>query len=142
MSLSDYPEIVTKHHDRVTRVVRTPRSLSAGERDALVTILSYANFVGRAALLEQVDAVRIVGGCDCGCATVDLEIPDAPPSDAIAYPIPSEATVFDPDGQAIGGILVFARDGRLAQLEVYSYGDEPISPFPPIERLALTSAPK
>jgi hypothetical protein len=46
---------VTKHHDRVTRVVRTPRSLSADERDALVTILSHADFVGRAALLEQVD---------------------------------------------------------------------------------------
>ncbi len=131
--------------------MRTPRPLSADERDALVTILGYADFVGRAALLEHVDAVlehldavRIVGGCDCGCAcaTVDLATPDAPPSDAIAYPIPNEATVFDPDGQAIGGILVFARDGRLAQLEVYSYGDEPISPFPPVERLALTSAPK
>ncbi len=102
----------------------------------MVTILSYDDFVGRAALREQVDVIRIVGGCDCGCATVDLAIPDAPPSDAIAYPIPNEATVFDAHGHAIGRALVFARDGCLAQLEVYSYGNEPISPFPPVERLA------
>jgi hypothetical protein len=116
-----------------------PRLLSAAERDALVAVLSYADFVGRAALLEQVDAVRVVGGCDCGCATVDLVIVDAPPSDAIACPIPNEATVLDAHGEAIGGVLVFTRDGHLRQLEVYGYGDEPISPFPPIDRLALTA---
>jgi hypothetical protein len=115
-----------------------PRLLSAAERNALVAVLGHADFVGRAALLEQVDTVRVVGCCDCGCATVDLAIADAAPSDAIACPIPNEATVLDAHGEAMGGVLVFVRDGHLTQLEVYGYGEEPISPFPPVDRLAFT----
>jgi hypothetical protein len=108
----------------------------------LVAVLSHADFAGRTALLEQVDAARVVGGCDCGCATVDLAVENAPPSDAVAYPIPNEATVLDGDGDAIGGMLVFARDGYLTQLELYSYGHEPISPFPPVDRLSPTAVPR
>jgi hypothetical protein len=137
--VSGYPGIVSNGHNGAARAARTPRLLSAAERDALVAVLSHADFAGRAALLEQVDAARVVGGCDCGCATVDLAIEHAPPSDAIAYPIPSEATILDAHGEAIGGVLVFARDGYLTQLEVYGNGDEPINPFPPIDRLALTA---
>jgi hypothetical protein len=130
--------LIGLRHNGVARAVRTPRPVSAVERDALIAVLSHVDFVGRTALLEQVGAVRVVGGC----ATVDLAIPDAPPSDATAYPIPTEATVLDAHGQAIGGVLVLARDGNLAQLEVYSYGNEPISRFPPVERLALTAPPE
>ncbi len=114
----------------------------AAERNSLIAVLKYADFVGRDALLEQVDAARVVGECGCGCATVDLAVDDAPRSDAAVYPIPNEATVLDSGGQAIGGVLVFERDGYLAQLEVYSYAEAPISPFPPVDRLSLTSLPR
>jgi hypothetical protein len=100
----------------------------------LGAILSQADFAGRAALLDQVDTARVIGGCDCGCATVDLAVEGAPPSHAIAYPIPNDATVLDAQGEIVGGMLVFVRDGYLAQLEVYG-NDSPISPFPSVDRL-------
>lgn len=114
-----------------------PRPLSAAERNALVAVLSHADFAGRADLLEQVDAACVVGGCACGCATVDLAVAHAAPSDASAYPIPNEATILDAHNEPIGGVLVFVRDGYLSQLEVY--GNEPISPFPPVDRLRLAA---
>jgi hypothetical protein len=85
------------------------------ERAALGAILSHADFAGRAALLDQVDAARVIGGCDCGCATVDLAAKDAQASHAIAYPIPNEAAVLDAQGEIVGGMLVFVRDGYLAR---------------------------
>ena len=129
-------------HKGTSRAGRSPRKLTAAERDALVAVLTHADFQGRDALLEQVNAARVVGGCDCGCASVDLAVEDAPPSDSVAYPIPNEATVLDMDGHAIGGVLVSERDGYLAQLEVYGYANDPISPFPPVDRLSLMSLPR
>lgn len=104
--------------------------LSVAERGVLVAVLSYADFAGRESLLVQIDAVRVVGRCDCGCATVDLAVENALTSDAVAYPISNEATVLDARGDAIGGVLVFVRDGYLARLEVYSGAGQTISSFP------------
>lgn len=114
-----------------------PRPLNPAERNALLQLLNYADFEGRDALLEQADAVQVVGRCGCGCATVELAV-DAPPSAAsIPSPIPNEATVLGKDRQAIGGLLVFVKDGRLSELEVFSLGNDPIRTFPPSERLKL-----
>jgi hypothetical protein len=84
----------------------------------------------------------VVGECGCGCATVALAVDDDPQSDTVAYPVPNEPTVLDDGGEAIGGVLVFARGGYLAELEVYSYAENPISPFPPVDRLSFTSLPR
>ena len=130
------------NHGRTARATPAPRLLTGPKRDVLIALLTYADFAGRAALLDQVDGARVVGACGCGCATVDLAVGACKQSDSVAYPIPSEATVVDAQGEAIGGVLVFARDGRLAQLEVYSYADEPINPFPAVDRLVLSSLPR
>jgi hypothetical protein len=63
---------VTRAHTGTTRARRSPRKLTAAERDALVAVLTHADFQGRDALLEQVDAARVVA--HCGCATVDLVV--------------------------------------------------------------------
>jgi hypothetical protein len=119
------------------RAAVSPRPLSAEERAALLALLNQANFDGRDNLLAQVESLQVVGRCTCGCATVDLAVPSAPPSESVALPIPNEAVVLCEDGEAIGGVLVFATDGFLTQLEVYDNGGGPISPFPPVERLRL-----
>ena len=119
-----------------------PRPLDVSERRTLLTLLDHAGFRGRGELREQVDHARVVGVCDCGCATVDLEVDAAaPPAPRdTPSPIPNEATVLGEDGGASGGVLVFVSDeGRLSMLEVYSYDVEPISEFPPPERLELTT---
>ena len=103
---------------------------------ALSAVLNYADFDGRDALLAQVDSARVVGYCGCGCATVLLAVESAAPASSSGSPIPNEATIIGADGDPLGGLLVFLEDGYLATLEVYSY-DDPISPFPPMERLKL-----
>jgi hypothetical protein len=102
-----------------------------------LAVLNYADFDGRDALLAQVDAARVVGFCGCGCATVDLAVDSAAPASSSASPTPNEATVLGADGEPIGGLLVFVKDGYLAMLEVYAFSGDPISPFPSRERLKL-----
>lgn len=71
-------------------------------------------------------------GCNCGCVTIDL-IPagtDITASTA-ENPAPIEGVVVDPDRTAVGGILLFLKDGVLASLEVFSY-DRPL-PMPTMD---------
>jgi hypothetical protein len=105
----------------------------------LTALLSHADFDGRDALLAQVELARVVGYCGCGCASVDLAVDASPDSAGVAHPIPNEARVLAGDGEAVGGVLVFIRDGYLSMLEVYNYCGEPIRPLPTTERLELFS---
>jgi len=112
-----------------------PRPLHPSERATLLAVLEAADFDGRDALVAQVDSARVVARCPCGCATVDLVVdPDAPPAPTEASIVPNGAAVLGEDGDEIGGVLVLVDAGRLATLEVYSYGD-PIAAFPPTDRL-------
>ena len=114
-----------------------PRRLLPEERATLIALLNHADFDGRDALLEQVDTARVDWYCACGCATVNLIVdPQAPSAGKTYRPIPNEADVLDANGENIGGVIVFADEGYLSNLEIYSY-EEPISPFPPLERLRL-----
>ena len=109
------------------------------ERATLFALLNFADFDGRDALLEQANAVRVVGECPCGCATVGLVVdPGAPTAGKTYRPIPNEAEVLDADGENVGGVIVFAENGYLSGLEIFSYGD-PINPFPPLDELRLFS---
>jgi hypothetical protein len=104
------------------------------ERATPLALLNYADFVGRDALVEQVDSARADWYCGCGCATVNLSVDPTVPSARKTYrPIPNEAMVVELNGENIGGIIVFADDGYLSNLEIF-WCDEPISPFPPLDR--------
>jgi len=117
----------------------SPRRLQPEERATLLALLNHADFEGRHALVEQVDAARADGHCPCGCATVGLVVDPAAPSAGKTYrPIPNEADVHDADGGYIGGVIVFADDGYLSALEIYSISD-PITQLPPLDRLRLVS---
>lgn len=122
----------------------TPRPLHPEERATLLAVLSHADFEGRDALVEQVDAAKAVGECPCECATVGLAVDLGTPSSGKTYrPIPNEARVLGADGEVIGGIVVFTRDGYLSGLEIFTYLDEQFSTFPPVERLELfTQGPR
>jgi hypothetical protein len=114
-----------------------PRPLLPEERATLLALLNYADFKGRDALVEQADSARVTWYCGCGCATVNLSVDPVAPSARKTYrPIPNEAIVVDLNGENIGGVIVFADDGYLSSLEIFWY-DEPISPFPPLDRLQL-----
>jgi hypothetical protein len=124
-------------HRSVMRAAPAPRQLSDGERAVVRAVLVHADFDGRDTLLADVDTARVVGRCGCGCASVDLRVP-GDKNDAPAYPIPNEATVLDQDGNDVGGVLVFAGDGHLRQLEIYSYAPDPIREMPDVEYLRFS----
>jgi hypothetical protein len=114
-----------------------PRPLLPEERQTLLALLSHADFDGRDALLQQVEVAHVSGYCGCGCATVDLTVePEARSTGRTYRPIPNEAELLDATGEPIGEVIVFADDGYLSNLEIVWY-EEPISPFPPLDRLVL-----
>jgi hypothetical protein len=118
-----------------------PRALLPEERTTLLAVLNHADFDGRDALLVQVESARAASYCGCGCGTVGLTVDRTAPSTHLTYrPVPNEAAVVDGNGEPLGGVILFVDDGYLSSLEVYSY-DDPVSPFPPLDRLQLLRRP-
>lgn len=118
----------------------TPAPLGERERALLDGILG-EDFVGVAALREQVRTVQATKACDCGCGTIDLVVadPDARRSEAPS-PVPVEGRVTDAAGKEVGGLLLFVDDGMLANLEIYSFG-EPL-PLPDLEQVRWVCVPR
>lgn len=74
------------------------------------------------ALGLSVRALQVVGRCDCGCASVDFCRPA--PGD-IARMV-ADAVGKAPNGEDLG-LIIWALNGHLSGLEVYSYSDNPAS---------------
>jgi len=117
-------------HDEVS-LARRP--LTATERALLDALLDH-EFDGAAELRAQAVRATATTSCECGCVTIDLHVPDDVPVSSAAGVAPVEGTVVDAAGEAIGGVVLFVEDGRLAGLEVHSL-DEPVR-LPPPERVS------
>lgn len=99
-----------------------PRPLSEREADTLAFMLS-VDFEGGAALREQASRAVVAEQCTCGCATIDLAIPDDAPAAVGAPPVPMVQThARDMDAQPVG-LFLFVRDGRLSSLEIVWYDE-------------------
>ncbi|MGW0846185.1 hypothetical protein ACWD26_39845 [Streptomyces sp. NPDC002787] len=102
---------------------RLPPAVSA----TLKALLTGEDPVGTA-LRAQIPYAYVVGGCGCGCATVDLAVdreavPPAPTrSDGYAV----DAWYDTPDD---AGVMVFTKGGYLSLLEIYSAA-EPVTVWP------------
>jgi len=123
-----------------TRVGAVGQDVSSGSRRplttterALVDALLDHDFDGAAELRAQVDRATASTGCECGCVTIDLHVPDDAPVSPVVAPSPVEGTVVDAAGEPIGGVLLFVEHGRLAGLEVHAL-DEPV-PLPRPQRV-------
>jgi hypothetical protein len=116
------------------------RRLSQGERALLDDLLAH-DFAGVEPLREQARNVLATRGCECGCGTINLtpQDQDAPRSTS-SSPAEAEGRVLGADGEAIGGLLLFLKDGLLSSLEVYSY-DEPL-PLPEPRRVIWENVPR
>ena len=108
------------------------RRLSHVERSLLDDLLAH-DFAGVEPLREQAGNVLASRGCECGCGTINLtpQEQDARRSSS-SSPAEVEGRVLGADGEDIGGLLLFLKDGLLSSLEVYSY-DEPL-PLPELSR--------
>ena len=122
-------------HDGAVRAdspsVRRP--LTTTERALLDALLDH-DFDGAAELRAQVRRATASTGCECGCLTIDLHVPDDVPVSSASGTAPVEGTVVDAGGAPIGGVWLFVEHGRLAGLEVHSL-DEPL-PMTAPERIS------
>lgn len=92
-----------------------PRPLTKAEDDAVRFLLS-TDFSGVEALRTQLDDLRVVGGCGCGCATVYLR-PDmdrSSPSHGPQGPVVADAKDLAEAFQ----LMLFLEDGWLSALEI------------------------
>lgn len=98
------------------------QSLSAAE-SALVRWLLEHGEPDAARFLAAVDALRVVARCSCGCASIDFTVDKSGPMRIVAdFGLRQEGAIR-------GGVFLFTHAGKLARLDVYSFG-EPIAQVP------------
>ena len=99
------------------------RSLRREER-ALLDFLLSADFPGREELKRQAENVTVVGECQCGCGTIDLQVDPICAAAKLDKSIPIEAC-----GDSLD-VLLFAGHRFLQMLEIVYYGDPSEKPYP------------
>ncbi len=101
---------------RSTRA-EAPRPLSASELELIEALLGGARGSGRR-YLGQLERAVVVGGCGCGCPSIDLEI-DGCAVDGAPRPLVF-AEGESPEGAPVG-IILWVRGTCLSGLEVHSW---------------------
>lgn len=98
------------------------RPLTAAERRLIECLLANAGETARA-FLPQLSEASVVSRCHCGCPTIDLAVAGRTAPDG-ANRILASLDTYSPEGVR-AGVLLHARNGLLAEIEVYSMaGDE------------------
>lgn len=92
----------------------------------MLDLVLSAEFRGVGDLREQVEATVVVGRCDCGCPSVDLQVGTAAlvarlDSHLLPYELETVPAGDEPPGQ----VILFADEGRLSYLEYVFFGETP-----------------
>ncbi len=117
-----------------------PRLLTLEEHDLLVWILEHGSEEARS-FLRQVEGIRAVRACTCGCPTIQLRVVEgAPVGSSQADRMICELIGRTAKGELIG-LMLFQIAGKLCELEVYSLdgetrGDSPEFGLPTVETLS------
>jgi hypothetical protein len=109
---------------------------TADQVRALVAhVIAAQEFAGKPALLDQVPFLQIAGG---PITFLDLKVcdPAAPRSALENGPVPGQSWVHDEQGEPIGGLLVWVREGFITALEYFWVTDEPPTCLPDLRRVA------
>jgi hypothetical protein len=116
--------------------VDPPRPLNHDEH-AILGFLLQPELDGVEQLRAQVPGAIVVGKCDCGCPTIDIEVDTNAPSSGLAGPLsPVGARVSPESDEPIGDVILFLKDGRLSSLEYVYYTDQPPDRWPTLDRLS------
>jgi hypothetical protein len=116
-----------------------PRPLSDAEKKITLLLLS-REFPGAQELRAQVDHAQVVGECDCGCPTIDIEVAEAAPRSlpqSGAGPLPYEGSVASDGEDPAGGIILFSSNGYINSLEYYPMRDPSPPDWPDLTRIEV-----
>jgi len=94
------------------------RELSKAERSLTRWLLEHGQ-PEAASFLDQVDRVRVISRCACGCASIDFDHSGAGWRSPGGVNILSDHEWRDAEGRRFG-VFVFSQSGYLAGLEVWS----------------------
>jgi hypothetical protein len=120
----------------MSRSPMTVRPISEAEAAVVERALAVAAVDDSAsALSTSVATLQVVGRCGCGCASVDF----CRPATGHMAQMVADAVAKAPNGEDLG-VLVFALNGQLSGLEVYSYSDNP-APLPVVASIAAYGSP-
>ncbi len=112
-----------------------PRDLNANERELIELLARCATVPAAKELVDQIACTRVVGGIP---TLLDLQVSRSARSAAVKDGvIPVRAFVEDPDGETIGEVIVWVKDGYLSGLEYAWFTDEPPSAMPAKETIRL-----
>ena len=108
------------------------RPLTTGEQRLARWMLEHGEPEARA-YLPQLDRVRVVSRCPCGCATIDLQVDGFPQPRGIMRVL---GDYYFEQGGEVSGAFIYESDGGLAGIEVYGLsGDTPlVLPTPEVLR--------
>jgi hypothetical protein len=119
--------------------VRVSGRPATSDEVRLLSALLAHDVEGAVPLREQLSVAKIVSSCGCGCGSIGFVFDDhtpAPSSTATLFPV--EGEILDDRGNVVGGLLLFVVDGRLHDVDVYSYDGDPL-PLPDAQRVRWTA---
>jgi hypothetical protein len=108
-----------------------PRPLTADEHDLIEAMLGAVRS-GVSRYIGQLEAAEVVGGCGCGCPSIDLVVASAV-TDAAPSPV-LLADAESPEGVPVG-VILWARGGCLSGLEVHPWDGTDVIRLPHAETL-------
>ena len=108
-----------------------PRPLTANEHDLIEAMLGAVRS-GVSRYIGQLETAEVVGGCGCGCPSIDFRI-----ASAVTEEAPSPVLVADaesPEGVPVG-VILWTRGGCLSGLEVHPWDGSDVIRLPYTESL-------
>ena len=106
------------------------RAISPNEEQVVNWLLDHALVDVTPYLLYPVEQLRVVGGCGCGCTSLDFKPPQ---QRGKLQRVADELAVY-PDGQQ-AGLLLWGSEGEIALLEVYDFHPGSSHRFPDVSNL-------
>lgn len=108
-----------------------PRPLTADEHDLIEAMLGGVRS-GVSRYFGQLESAEVVGGCGCGCPSINLLVA----SDAVkAAPSPVLLADAESPGGVPVGVILWARGGCLSGLEVHPWDGTDVIRLPRPETL-------
>jgi len=95
----------------------SPRPVSNDELELIEALLGGAG-AGAGRYLSQIERLQVVGGCGCGCPSIDLAV-DGDIRDAAPRPLVL-ADAESPEGVPVG-VILWVCGGALSGLEVHPW---------------------
>jgi hypothetical protein len=89
------------------------RAISPDEAAIVGWLLDHAMRDVSAYRSHPIEELRVIGGCDCGCISMDFQ----PGGFGHSVIVADEMAIY-PDGQQ-AGLILWGRNGELTSLEVY-----------------------